>query len=202
MCPAALSSLHVRARMGCASAASSALACTQQLVAVPEERKPSAGRSHAPSPSPSWDHVGRIQALIYHPRCDPTGKIFQHFCVSRFFPRKGTEMAAELYGSTCPHARARTRTATAATGVMGKFTLPKHTRHSGGSVTSFLRGVYQGRTLSSKHDTTQMISLQAMWIPTALSPLVALKTAVGKQCEAGECRYLAAYKTAALIGFS
>lgn len=201
MCPAALSSLHVRARMGCASAASSAsaLACTQQLVAVPGERKPSAGRSHAPSPSPSWDHVGRIQALIYHPRCDPTGKIFQHLCVSRFFPRKGTEMAAELYGSTRPHARARTRTATAATtGVMGKVTLPKHTWHSGGSAASFLRGVYQGRILSSKHNMTQLISLQAICIPTALSPLVALKTAVGTQCEAGECRHLAAYKTAAL----
>lgn len=144
MCPAALSSLHVRARMGCTSAASSAsaLACTQQLVAAPEERKPSTGRSHAPSPSPSWDLVGRIQALIYHPRCAPTGNIFQHFCVSRFFPRKGIGMAAELYGSACPRARARTSNSPATTRVMGKSTPAKHSQHSGGSAASLPRGVY------------------------------------------------------------
>lgn len=57
MCPAALSSLHVRARTGCAWAASpaSALACTQQLVAVPEERKgnPAQGDPTHPHQAPA-----------------------------------------------------------------------------------------------------------------------------------------------------
>lgn len=159
MCPAALSSLHVRARMECASAASSAsaLACTQQLVVVPKERKPSTGRSHTPSPSPSWDHVGRIRALIYHPRCAPTGKIFQHFCVSRFFPQERYREAAEMHGSACPCARARTTIA------LGWWASP-HLPSTHGTVEALLlpcsEGFTQVRILSLKHDMTKLISLQ------------------------------------------
>lgn len=84
-----MSSLHVRARTGCASAASSlCLGLHPVVVAFPEERKPSTGSSHAPSPGPSRDPVGRTQASIHHPGCAPTGKIIQHICVSSFSPGK------------------------------------------------------------------------------------------------------------------
>lgn len=150
MCPAALSSLHVRARMGCASAASSAsaLACTQQLVTVPEERKPSTGRSHAPSPSPSWAHVGRIQALICHPRCAPTGKYFSLSVWAGFSPGKVQGWLLNCRGAHVHMQGPGWGASPHLSSTVEALLLPCSQEFT------------QGRILSLKHDMTQLISLQ------------------------------------------
>lgn len=105
-----MSSLHVRARMGSASAVSS-LCLGLYPVACSFSRGKETWHGEPPYTltRPQLGPCGRTQARICNPRCAPAGKIIQHSCMSRFFPRKGTEVAAHLYGGA--RARARTRTA-------------------------------------------------------------------------------------------
>lgn len=142
--------------------------------------------------APRWDQVGRTQASIYHPRCAPAGKVIQHFCVSRFFPREGTGLAAHLYGGAC--ARVRTRTA-----LQLASSLQPSTQ---GAVEAVLppcpEESTQGRiSLFEAELWPEWSAPREAQVPPPLSPLWPSDCAVGTQCEAGGCRYLAAYKTAA-----
>lgn len=145
MCPAALSSLHVRARTGCASAASSAsaLACTQQLVAVPEERKgnPAQGDPTHPYQAPAGTMCGGFKLWFTIQDVLQQGKYFSISVWAGFSPGKvqGSCWTVWEHLSMC---KGQNQDSAAITGVLGKSTTPKHTWHSGGSATSLLRGVY------------------------------------------------------------
>ena len=81
----------------------------------------------------------REEDSIQHPRCAPTGKIIQHLCASRFFPRKGTRGGCSpARWCTC---QGHDQDSPAATGATGKPVAAEHTGRSAGSAASLPRGV-------------------------------------------------------------
>lgn len=159
MCPAALSSLHVRARMGCASDASSAsaLACTQQLVAFQRKGKETQRREIPRTlTKPQLGPCGEDSSLDLPSKMCPKRENISAFLCELVFPQeryRGGCWTVWKHVSTC---KGQDQDSAATTQVMGKSTLPKHTWHSGGSATSFLRGLYPRKNFifEAWHDPT------------------------------------------------
>lgn len=164
MCSAALSSLHVRARMGCASAASSAsaLACSQQLVAVPEERKgnPAQGDPTHPHQAPAGTMKGGFKPWFTIQDVLQQGKYFSTSVWAGFSPGKVQGWLLNCMGM---HIHVQGPGPGTALQLPGWWASP-HQPSTHGTVEALLlpcpEEFTQGRTLSLKHDITQLISLQ------------------------------------------